>query len=48
MAFFVSKKLQELPSGWGLRPQAPMLVTCSLASNHLYQNSQNRYYRVSE
>ena len=32
MAVF-SEKLQELPSGWGLRPQAPIAVNCYLAHN---------------
>ena len=30
MATF-SEKLQELPSGWRVRPQAPLMVNCYLA-----------------
>ena len=31
--FFFGKKLQELPSSWGLHPQASLVVTCSLTHN---------------
>ena len=36
--FFFRKKLQELPSSWGLRPQDSVMVTCSFAHN--FHNQQ--------
>ena len=36
-----SEKSQKLPSGWGLRPQAPIAVNRYLARNQL--NQLNRY-----
>ena len=31
-AYFFSKKMQEMSSFWGLRPQAPVVVTCLMFS----------------
>ena len=33
MTTFFSKKLQEVPSSWGLRPQAPTEENCYHARN---------------
>ena len=41
---FFLKKLQELPSGWGL---APIVVTCSLTHTIFTTNNfQNHFYTV--